>query len=194
MDGHPHGQHQVCFGAVADFDPPSCQDATVNAGQLTTVTGVYTASPAASGPAGMGELHVTTNPALASQIMIDGVIRNSWGLDWLKLQPGTYTLSFTHVEGYAEPAPQQVTVTAGQTTTVDAIFTQRGSLRVMTNPSVAGTISVDGIPRDDFGMWTDVPAGSHEVCFGPHKAFIAPPCQQATVNAGQLTTVTGVYS
>jgi hypothetical protein len=190
----PTGSHEVCFGPVADFDPPACENANVQAGQLTTVTGTYTSNPGAPGEIDMGELRVTTNPALPSQILIDGVIRNSWGLDWLKLAPGSYTLSFTHVEGYTEPAPQQVTVTANQTTTVNASFTQRGSLRVITSPAVRGTISVDGIPRNDWGMWTDIPAGLYQVCFGPVQGFIEPPCQNATVNAGQLTTVTGTYS
>ena len=99
--------------------------------------------------------------------MVDGVIRDSWGLDWLKLAPGQYTLSFSGVEGYSAPAPQQVTITANQTTTVIAPFPQRGSLRVDTNPPVWATISVDGVPRDDFGMWTDYPPGSYQVCFGP---------------------------
>src|SRR5439155_356416 len=115
---------------------------------------------------GTGMLRVTTSPALPSQILVDGVTRDSWGLNWVKLSPGSYTLSFTHVEGYTEPAPQMVTVTAGQTTTVTGTFTQRGSLRVITNPAVPGTISVDGIPRDDWGMWTDLPTGNHQVCFG----------------------------
>jgi hypothetical protein len=189
----PTGNHQVCFGAVQGFDPPSCQNVMVTAGQLTTVTGTFTPS-GASGETGKGELRVTTNPALASQILIDGVIRNSWGLDWLKLAPGTYTLSFTHVEGFTEPAPQQVTINAGQTTTVNASFTQRGSLRVITSPAVDATIRVDGVPRNNWGMWTDIPTGTHQVCFGQAQGFTAPPCQNATVNAGQLTTVTGNYS
>ena len=61
-----------------------------------------------------GFLRVTTSPALASQIIVDGVVRNSWGLDWMNLAPGTHTVSFTHVEGYTEPAPQTVNVVAGR--------------------------------------------------------------------------------
>ena len=94
-----------------------------------------------------GELRVTTNPALPSQILVDGVPRDSFGLNWLDLPPGSYTVSFTHVEGYTEPAPQTVTVNAGATTTVQGNFVQRGSLRVITSPAVPGTITVDGIPR-----------------------------------------------
>ena len=164
---YPPGSYQVCFGAVVGFDAPPCQNATVTAGQLTTVTGNYVANPNAIGETNKGFLRVESQPAVRTQIMVDGVIRDSWGLDWLKLAPGQYTLSFSGVEGYSAPAPQQVTITANQTTTVIAPFPQRGSLRVDTNPPVWATISVDGVPRDDFGMWTDYPPGSYQVCFGP---------------------------
>jgi hypothetical protein len=32
------------------------------------------------------------------------------------------------------------------------------------------------------------------VCFGPVIGFTPPPCQNANVTAGQLTTITGNYS
>ena len=102
-------------------------------------------------------------------------------------------MSFTHVEGYTEPAPQTVNVVAGQTTTVQGNFVRRGILRVMTSPALPGTITVDGIPRNDYGMWTDLPVGSHNVCFGPVAGFNPPACQTATLTAGNLTTVTGTY-
>ena len=103
-------------------------------------------------------------------------------------------MSFTHVEGFTEPAPQTVTVVAGATTTVNGVFTARGSLRVVTSPAVASQISVDGVPRNDWGLWTDFPTGSHQVCFGAVAGFTPPACQNVTVNAGALTTVTGTFT
>lgn len=191
----PVGSHQVCFGAVADYDAPACQNADVTAGNQTTVTGTYTSDPGAPGPSGpYGLLRVTTSPALPSQISINGVPADSWGLNWVKLPPGSYTITFSHVEGYSEPDPQTVTVTDGDTTPLIGTFTQRGSLRVSTSPALAGTITVDGVPRDDWGVWTDVPVGSHLVCFGAVAGKSTPACQMPTVNAGQLTTITGSYS
>jgi hypothetical protein len=121
------------------------------------------------------------------------VIADSWGLTWLEVAPGNYTVHFSHVDGYTEPADQVVSVTAGNTTVVTGTFTQRGTLRVLTSPAVAGTVSVDGVPRNDWGMWTDLPTGSHSVCFGPVAGYTAPACQTPTVTAGALTTVTGTY-
>jgi predicted outer membrane repeat protein len=189
----PTGSHQVCFGLVKGFTPPACQAVGVSAGAQTTVTGTYTVNAGAPAALGVGTLRVTTSPALPSQISLDGVIADSWGLDWVELAPGIHTICYSHVEGYTEPACDTETVTAGQTTTVAGSFTQRGSLRVITSPAVAGTISVDGIPRDAWGMWTDLPTGAHEVCFGPVAGHGTPACQNATLAAGALSTVTGTY-
>ena len=73
----------------------------------STTTGARTVFPT-------GELRVTTSPALPSQIMLDGVPRNSFGLNWVNLPAGSYTVSYSHVPGYTEPVPQAVTVTAGR--------------------------------------------------------------------------------
>jgi hypothetical protein len=189
----PAGAHQVCFGPVAGYTPPACQNITVTAGALTSITGTYTLNASAPGATGVGFLRVTASPALPAQVSLNGVIADSWGLTWVKVAPGSYTVHFSHIEGYTEPADQVVSVTAGNTTVVTGTFTQRGSLHVTTNPAVAGTISVDGVPRDDWGMWTDIPAGAHQVCFGPVAGKTTPACQNVTVNAGALTSVTGTY-
>jgi hypothetical protein len=196
----PTGSHTVCFGAVAGFNPPGCQTVTVNAGALTTVTGSFTSNPSATGQSGVGVLRAVTSPAVPSQITIkpsagSPYIADSWGLTGLELPPGSYTVSFSHVTGWTEPAPQTITITAGNTTTVTGAFTQRGFLRVTTSPAAPGTIAVDGVPRNDWGMWTDIPTGSHTVCFGGVAGYAStPPCQPATVNPGVETDVTGVYS
>ena len=206
VDGHPMndwgmwtdiptGAHTVCFGAVANFNPPPCQSVTVAAGATTTITGMFTSSPGAPGQSGVGLLRVASSPAVPIQILLDGQIANSWALDWLEVAPGSHTLCFTHVRGFTEPPCQTVTVTSGNTTVVTANLTQRGDLRVSTSPPAAGVMSVDSIPRNNWGMFTDIPTGSHTVCFGQAAGFAnTPGCQRVTVNAGVETDVTGTYS
>ena len=193
----PVGNREVCFGAVADFTRRlPARTPTCRAGQLTTITGDYVANPGAPGETGKGYLRVHHQPgACPSQVLVDGVIRDSWGLNWLKLNPGTYTLSFTHVEGYSRAGtPAGHDHRRPDDDRRRHLHPARIKLRVLTNPAVWGTISVDGVPRDDWGMWTDVPIGNHQVCFGPVQGFTTPPCQNANVTAGQTTTITGTYS
>jgi hypothetical protein len=189
------GSHQVCFGLVPNYTPPACQAVTVSAGATTTVTGTFTSSPGAPGQTNVGLLRVTTSPAVASQITVDGNIGDTWGLNWLEIGSGSHTICFASVQGYTTPACQTVTVSAGATTTVTGSFVQRGFLRVLTSPAVAGTIFVNGIPSDAWGLWTDMPTGTYQVCFAVVSGYAnTPACQSAVVSAGATTTVTGTYS
>jgi hypothetical protein len=138
-----------------------------------------------------GMLRVTTNAP--SQILVDGIPRDTWGLNWVKLPPGEYTVSFTDVGGFSTPTSRLVTVTEGVTTETAGAFVVRGWLRVTTSPPVPSTISVDGVPRNDWGIWTDLPVGDYEVCFGDVEGFTTPECQLATLTAGNTTIVTGTF-
>jgi len=189
----PVGSHQVCFGAVAHFTPPACQTVNVTAGGTTSVTGTFSANAAATGLTGVGLLRVTTSPSVPSQITVDGQIADTWGLNWLEIAPGSHTVCFTRVAGYTTPACQSVTVTTGNTTTVTGQFVTRGYLRVVTSPAVPGTITVNGKPANDWGVYTDMPTGSYTVCFGAVPDRTTPSCKSATVTAGVTTTVTGNY-
>lgn len=195
----PTGPHRVCFGKVRGYDPPTCQDVTLRAGAQTEVTGKFTVNRRAVGQSGVGLLRATTSPSLPSQLLIslpgaNQYIADSWGLNGLELAPGTYTVIFTHVQGFIEPSPRQITIAPGSVVTVVGTFTKAGNLRVLTWPPAPGTILVDGVPRDDWSLSTDFPVGIHTVCFGPAAGFsTTPACQNVTVSAGTSTTITGMY-
>jgi Tol biopolymer transport system component len=164
-------------------------------GAPVVVSGAYTTDPAALGPVGFGELRATTEPAVPSTITIDGQTRNDWGLDWLQLTPGAYEVCFGDVPGFATPACEQAVVTAGTTTTVEGQFETLGLLAVSTDPPVESTISVNGVPRDDWGVWLPIAPGDHQVCFTPATTGQHPveQCQTATVTAAQTTPVTATF-
>jgi hypothetical protein len=184
----------VHFGDVANYVTPADQQVNVVAGTSITATGNYVAGTN-SGPTGLGLLRVVTSPAAQSSIYVNNVLMDDWGLNWVKLAPGTYTVHFSDVRGYASPANQTVQVTAGQTTVVTGVFTQLGALHVVTSPAVPGTIYVNGVPMDDWGMWVELPAGSYTVSFGDVAGYTKPADQVGViVTAGTSTTVTGYYT
>ena len=51
-------------------------------------------------------------------------------------------------------------------------------MRVITDPAVPGTIYVDDLPRNDWGMWTDLAPGNYEICFGDVPGLVTPAAQQ----------------
>ncbi len=194
------GTYRISFGAVSEYRPPEPLSVVVVAEELTTVVGRYTFDGTSPGsdPTGFGLLRVTTElsdgrPGVHAQILIDGIPRDEWGLSWLKLLPGTYTVSFTDVPNLGTPESISVSVAAGRITEAAGVFDVHGWLRVMTDPPVPGTIFVDGIPRNDWGMWQSVPAGAYRVSFGPVPGYVTPPSQEAEVRPGALTTLSGFY-
>ena len=188
----PTGIHQVCFGAVAGFTPPPCQNVNLTAGATTNVTGTFTSS-AAAGLTGVGFLRVTTYPALPSQITVDGNIADTWGLNWLQISPGTHAICFSHIEGYTEPACQNVPVVSGATSQLIGSFTPRVWIKVVTNPAVGATISINGAPTDAWGVFTDVAQGQYQVCFGDVPGFTSPACITNGIGANQIGTYRGDY-
>ncbi|MGQ0798453.1 MAG: hypothetical protein ACT4OI_11435, partial [Methanobacteriota archaeon] len=190
------GTYTVSFGPVAGFDTPASRDVTVVAGATATTTGVYTSNPSAPGPDpnSFGYLRVTTSPAWPSTILVNGVPRDDWGLTWVKMAPGTYTVSFATVYGATPPPPTDVTVVAGQTTTYAGPFNVHGALRVTTSGAPAATVFVDGIPRNDWGMWQSMEPGTYTVSYESVLGFTSPAAQDVTVTTGVLTEVVGTYT
>jgi len=191
----PVGPTEVCYGDVAGFTTPPCETLNVVAGATTNFTGTFVPG-AAVAPAGHGLLRVTTSSTLgggvASQISIDGVTADRWGLNWVKLPPGNYEVCYGDVPNHTTPACSIEVVAAGQTTATNGAFEARGILRVLTQTPHQSTIFVDGVPRNDWGLWTDLPVGPREVCFGEAAGF-TPACQSINLVAGVQTTVTGVW-
>ncbi len=163
---------EVCFGPAPARRPlPQVPADDVVPGGLVSVTGAYVADLAGTGPVGAGMLRVTTSPAVSSTISVDGLARDDWGLDWLHLAPGSHEVCFSDVTGYRTPACQTVEVTADETTTVVGAFAAQGWLKASSDPALEVTVTLDGLDRDDWGVWMPVDPGDHEVCFVPDEAI-----------------------
>jgi hypothetical protein len=193
------GQYETCFGPVAGISFQGCQVATVvGDGSTTSITATSESSPGAAGESGKGWLRVATSPPVASTISIDGEIRDTWALNWVSLDPGEYVVSFSDVPDVMTPAPITVQVVerggfSVGITELTATFTLLGTLHVITDPPVPATIFIGGVPRDDWGVFTQFLPGTYPVCFGEVPQFSTPPCRLVTVVAGSLTETTGSY-
>jgi len=86
-----------------------------------------------------------------------------------------------------------VSIAAGVTTTVEGVFSVHGWLRILTDPAVPSTIYVNGVPRNDWGMWQSMLPGTYLVAFGAVPGYPTPEAQIAVVTAGQTSVVTGSF-
>lgn len=187
------GNHVVSFGEVDGYDPPGPQTVRVRGGGSVFVTGTFAPNAEAMGPTGFGCLRVESSPALPTTVYVDGVPRDCWGLSWLRLPPGCYEVAFSDVPRFITPEPVMVEVVEGGVATVTAEFVPLGGLRVVTTPPNSAMIYVDGVTRDSWGIWLDLPAGSYTVTFGQIPGHTTPPAQTVQVIPGQTTLVVGEY-
>jgi uncharacterized membrane protein len=155
--------------------------------------GNRSASPAPITVSDTARLRVTTSPALPADITVDGIARDSWGLNWVEFPAGPHEVCFGPVPGYTAPPCQTVTLASG-TTAVTGTYTANGYLRVITSPAVASTITVDGVARNDWGLWAEVPPGTYRVCFGNVAGLLVPACRDVVVAAGATATTTGTFA
>jgi parallel beta-helix repeat protein len=178
--------------------------------KVATTSTIYAALGEVVKPYGL--LRVETVPPVVTTIYVDGFPRNDWGLDWVKLPEGNYSLSFTDVPGFLTPTYVNVTVYppgyptvtvpltekipvyAGKTTEVKAYFIQAGYLRVETSPALPATIFVNGYPMNDWGLWVTLKPGNYTVSFQDISGYMTPPPITVSVIAGRHTHVVGNYT
>jgi len=144
-------------------------------------------------PPGPGLLRVETSPPVPTRIFLEGIPRNDWGLDWVKMPAGEYTLSFTDVSGYLAPISQPIEILPDTVTEVIASFVQLGNLRVETSPALPATIFANGNPMNDWGFWVTLEEGEYTVSFQDMPGYVTPSEVVVTVNPGETTHVIGDY-
>jgi len=174
-------------------------------------------------PYGYGLLRVQTIPPVCSTIYVNGIPRNDWGLDWVKMPEGSYSISFTDVPGFITPTyvevtiwPDNVTFIAsltekipiytGKVTEVKAYFIRAGYLKVEVYPPTIiindrkypPTIYVNGEPMNDYGLWVQLKPGNYTVSFQDlgleSLGFFTPPPITVEVKSGYHVIVIGNYT
>ena len=139
-------------------------------------------------------LRVTTNPSVGAVIKVDGIERDTWSLNWLPVSEGNHLICGSAMQGFYGQGCFNVTTIGGQTTTAEVPYFRKGYLRVLTSPALPSTITVDGSPRNDWGMWAGISPDTYTVCFGAVKGYNTPACRNVVVTAGGTTTTTGTFT
>ena len=195
--GIPVGQHTVEFSDVTGWTKPASQAVTISNGQTTMVTGTYTQQT--------GALTVTISPqgAIDAGAKWHRIGTSTWrdsGATETGIPVGQYTVEFSNVSGWTKPGNQTVTISDGQTTNANGIYTPpSGSLRVTMSPQ--GAIDTGAQWRADGGTWhgsgdtqIGLSVGMHTVEFSNVAGWTKPGNRTVTVSYGQTATTTGTYT
>ena len=122
MSGLAMGSHTISFNDVAGWTRPAEQNFTIIGAATQTLTGTYLSQT--------GSLQVVIAPegaraAGACWRVDDGGWQTS-GQIISGLTPGEHAVDFLGVSGWTAPDSESVTVTAGQTATLNCVYTEAG--------------------------------------------------------------------
>jgi len=191
------GSHTVDFSDVGGWTKPASQAVAIVAGQTLSMNGAYTSAQ------NQGYLIVAISPAEAvtagAKWRVDG---GSWMTNGTKanLSAGQHTVDFSDVSGWTKPASQTVAIVAGQTLSVNGVYTSaqnQGYLMVTISPAEA--VRAGAKWRVDNGSWmtngtkANLSAGQHRVDFLDIGEWSTPASQNVTILAGQTTTLKASY-
>jgi spore germination protein YaaH len=179
------GTHAVSFNAPAGYDAPAASNVTVAAGGSKTLKSSCAARP--------GTLTVTLDPAdvRAGARWKAGGTTNESGAA-VSLAAGTYTVSFTAVDGFTTPAGLGVEVPPGGAVATNAVYAVKpASLKVTLKPA-GGTWKVAGTNYAS-GATAKLAPGTWTVEFNPQTGYATPTASNVTVAAGQSKSMTVTY-
>ena len=195
------GDHTVEYKAISGWATPGNQIVTIENNQNTNTTGIYTKET--------GSLKVTIEPsealAAGAQWRVDGGSWHSSGDTESGLAVGNHTVDYKVLSGWTEPEGMMVIVNEGETTLVNATYSDAsqpittGALKVTISPPEA--ISAGAQWRVDDGSWhssgdtqSGVAEGSHTLEFKDIASWSKPGNQQVTITSGETETISAAYT
>ena len=146
-----------------------------------------------------GILNISVPPDILSNwwtpgdIYINGILQGTGSVSTL-VDAGQYNVSFGNVRLYTTPLPQTVTINAGQTIYVTALYSlSKGILDISTIP-VPGDIYVDGNLVGNGSVSIDISGGPHTISYGTISMYTTPPNTVVDVILGEQVGTIGTYT
>jgi len=187
----PPGRYIIRFGDVGlplcDYyvTPPDVL-IEVRSGEVTKVIGNYTLA---------GQLVIRTDPPVPATLYINGTPVDPWGLDYLPIKPGTYTIRFGDVPYYVTPTEVTVKVEPKKIVEVTGHYVKAGLLVVKTDPPVKSTIYVNGTPVAVWGLdYLPVKPGTYYIYFSPVSGYSQPDVIKVVVDRDEVVEVVGNFT
>ncbi len=178
VSGLAAGSYVLTFTAAAGYQTPASVVVTVAAGTITQVpaVAVVAATGSLSGqvtPAGAATAVTATNAAG----VVTTVVPDATGaFSFPALAPGPYTIAYTTAAGFTAPAPQTVTVLAGQNVALPPVASS-SPLTLLTTPN--WRITADDVSPGQNGQATTDLLALQPICglddfyhFAPNGVFI----------------------
>jgi len=192
----PAGSYTIVFGTVLGYRTPPSQTLILTPGASITFTASYTASSTT------GTIIVSTSLTAATFTITGPAFYSGSGTFWSQsgCPPGTYTINFGAVYGYATPSSQTLVLTSAGAISFNGSYggsTTTGTINVNTNLVGASFVMTGPASYSGNGMsWLQVnaPMGTYTITFSAVPGYITPLPQIQTLGGGGLVTFNGFYS
>lgn len=175
--------HTVDFKTISGWVAPASTTATVTNGSTTTLTATYVRT---------ASLKITLTPS-SGQWRIDGGTWRTSATTVTGLTPGSHTIDYSGLSGYASPATETVTLVSAQTTTLTRSYPQLAQLSVTLTPASAQW-------RVDGGAWqpsgatiSNLTLAAHTIEYSPVSGYLTPAAESITPSAGQSLALSRSY-
>lgn len=176
--------HQVTFKTISGWLTPAAQNVTVIAGNTTSITATYV-RPAA--------VTVSLTPS-SGQWRIDGGAWRASGTSATGLTPGNHQLEYSALAGYQTPATENISLPAGQTTTVARTYTALASFSVTLTPSNAQWRLDGGAWQASGATLTDLALGTATIDYSAVAGYLTPTSETVTLASGSNPPLTRTYA
>lgn len=183
VKGLSAGTHTVEFKSVAGWITPASRSVTINNGDRTSIAQAYVQA---------ASLRITLTPA-SGQWRIDGGAWHTSGSTATGLTPGSHTIQYAALSGYAAPAAESVTFSAGQALVLTRDYVQLAQLAITLSPANAQW-------RVDAGAWqasgatvSNLTPGPHTVDYANVTSYQTPASESVTLTAGQSLSLSRSY-
>ena len=192
----PAGSYTIVYGAVPGYTTPASQTLVLTPGGTITFAASYSSTSYS------GTIIVTTNMNAATFTISGPSYFSGGGTFWSRSNcpPGTYTITFGGVSGYATPSSQTLVLTSGGAISFVGNYggsITTGTINVNTNLVGASFYLTGPAGYAGSGMsWLQVnaPAGTYTITFSAIPGYITPVPQTQTLSGGGLITFNGFYA
>ncbi|MBI5381461.1 MAG: hypothetical protein HZA31_06135 [Opitutae bacterium] len=193
----PASNYTIQYSSQANYLTPPTESLALSPNQSVTLTRAYVAVPA--------QVTVTLTPASGqwriypAQSAPSGTWQNS-GATVASLAPGSYAIEYSALGGYAAPATETVTLTAGQSAAYSRNYTVLPAQLTITTAPASGQWRIYPDQTPPSGNWNasgamvaNIAPGAYVIAYSTVQGYHFPSENYVALAPGESKTIAAAY-
>ncbi len=197
MPDVPAGSYAITWENMTGLTAPSGDNQTLEAGEVLSFHGGYTAAPSEAGTMGVAANRPEATFTLSGPTSYNGTV--PWAVT--DAEAGDYTITWENITGYTAPDSEDKTLAAGEAINFFGLYQemppQIGTIGVTSAPA-GGTFTLSGAASyNGTAPWAvaDAPAGDYTIMWENMTGYdMTPSSENQTLPAEGAIVFRGVYA